>query len=354
MCKKAKWVFEALQIAEKRKEAKGKGEKERHTHLNAEFQKIARRNKQAFLCELCQEIGGNNRMEKTINLFKKIGGSKGTFHAKMGSIKDRNAKDLPEAEDIKKRWQEHTELYKKDLHDPDNHDGVIPHLESDILKCEVKWVLGTITMNKASGGDGIPAELFQILKDDAVKVLQSICQQIWKAQQWPQDWKRSVFIPIPKKGNAKECSNYHTIALISHASKVILKILQATLQQYMNWEFPDVQAGFRKIRETRDQTANIHWIMEKAREFLKNIYFCFIDYAKAFVWITTNCGKFFKRWEYQTTLPVSWETCVQMKKQQLELDVEQWLVPNWEGICQGCILSPCLFTMQSTSCEIPG
>ena len=127
-----------LQIAEKRRETKGKGEKERHTHLNAEFQKIARRNKQAFLCELCQEIGGNNRMEKTINLFKKIGGSKGTFHAKMGSIKDRNAKDLPEAEDIKKRWQEHTELYKKDLHDPDNHDGVIPHLESDILKCEVK------------------------------------------------------------------------------------------------------------------------------------------------------------------------------------------------------------------------
>ena len=144
----------------------------------------------------------------------------------MGSIKDRNGMDLTEAEDIKKRWQEYTEeLYKKDLHNPDNHDGVITHLEPDILECEVKWALENITANKASGGDGIPVELIQILKDDAVKVLHSINQQIWKTQQWPQDWKRSVFIPIPKKGNAKECSNYRTIALISHASKVMLKIL---------------------------------------------------------------------------------------------------------------------------------
>ena len=149
-----------------------------------------------------------------------------------------------------------------------------------------KWALESITTNKARGGDGIPVELLQILKDDAVKVLHSICQQIWKTQQWPQDWKRSVFIPIPKKGNAKEYSNYRTIALILHASKVMLKILQASLQQYVNREFPDVQAGFRKSRGTRDQIANIHWIMEKAREFQKNIKFCFIDYAKAFVWIT--------------------------------------------------------------------
>ena len=148
-------------------------------------------------------------------------------------------------------------IQKKDLHDPDNHDGVITHLEPDILECKVKWTLGSITMNKASGGDGIPVELFQIRKDDAVKRLHSICQQIWKTQQWPQDWKRSVFIPIPKKDNAKECSNYHTIALISHASKVTLKILQARLQQYVNQELPDVQAGFRKGRGTGDQIANI-------------------------------------------------------------------------------------------------
>ena len=196
--------------------------------------------------------------------------------------------DLTEAEDIKKRWQEYTEeLFKKD-HDPDNHDGVITHLEPDILECEVKRALGSITMNKASGGDGISVELVQILKDDAVKVLHSICQQIWKTQQWPQDWKRSVFIPVPKKGNAKEWSNYHTITLISHASKVMLKILQARLQQSVNHELLDVQAGFTKGRGIRDQIANICWIVEKAREFHKNIQFCFIDYAKAFDCVDHN------------------------------------------------------------------
>ena len=157
-----------------------------------------------------------------------------------------------------KRKQEYTEeIYKKDLHDADNHDGVITHVEPDLLGCEVKWMLGRITTNKAGGDEGIPVELFQILKDDVVKVLHSICQQIWKTQQWPQDQKGSVFIPIPKKGNAKECSKYHTIALISHSSKVVLKILQARLQQYMNRELPDVQAGFRKGRGARDQIANI-------------------------------------------------------------------------------------------------
>ena len=164
-------------------------------------------------------------------------------------------------------------MYKKDLHNPDNHDGVITHLEPDILECEVKWALGSIKTNKASGGDGIPVELFQILKADAVKMLHSIWQQIWETQQWPQDWKRSVFIPITKKGNAKERSNYHTIALISHTSKVMLKILQARFQQYVNRELPDVQAGFRKSRGTRDQIANISWIIEKEREFQKIIYF---------------------------------------------------------------------------------
>ena len=148
--------------------------------------------------------------------------------------------DLTEAEDIKKRWKEYTELYKIELDDPDYHDGVITHLEPDILEWEVKWALGSITTNKASGGDRIPVELFQILKDDAVKV-PAICQKIWKTQQWPQDWERSAFIPIPKKGNAKECSNYHTVGLISHASKVMLKILHARLQQYVNHELPDVQ-----------------------------------------------------------------------------------------------------------------
>ena len=172
----------------KRREAKTKGGKERYKHLNAEFQRIARRDKKAFFSDQCREIEENNRMGKTRDLFKKIRDTKGTFHAKMVSIRDRNGMDLKEAEDIKKRRQEYTEeLYEKDLQDQDNHDGVITHQELDILECEVKWPLQSITTNKASGGDGIPIELFQILKDDAVKVWHSICQQIWKTQQWPQD-----------------------------------------------------------------------------------------------------------------------------------------------------------------------
>ena len=183
-------------------------------------------------------------------------------------------------------------LYKIDLHNTDNDDGVITHLEPDILEREVKWALGSITTSKARVGEGIPVELSQILKDDAVKVFHSIGQQIWKTQQRPKHWKKSVFIPIPKKGNDKECSNYCTIALISHASKVMLKILQARLQQYAIHEIPDVQAGFRKDRGTRDQIANICWTIKTARESQKNFYFCFIDYAKAF-----DCVDHSKLWK---------------------------------------------------------
>ena len=194
-------------------------------------------------------------MGKTRDIFKKVRDNKGIFHAKMGTIKDRNDKDLTITEEIKKRWQECTEeLYKKGLKDPGNYSGTVTHLEQDILECEVQWALGSITTNKARGGDGIPAELFQILKDDAVKVLHSICQQIWKTQ----DWKRSVFISIPRKGNEKECSKYCTTVLISHSSKLMFKILQARLQQYVNQELPDVQVGFRKGRGIRDQIDNIH------------------------------------------------------------------------------------------------
>ena len=266
----------------------------------------------------------------------------------MDTVKDRNGMDLIEAEDIKKRWQEYTkELFKKDLHDPDNHDGVITCLEPDILEGEVKWALGSITMNKASGGDGIPLELFQILTDDAMKVLYSVCQQIWKTQQWPQDCKRSVFISIPKKGYAKECSNYHTIALISHASKVMLKILQLRLQQYVNHELPDIQAGFRKGRGARDQIANIGWIIEKAREFQKNIYFCFIDYAKTFNCVDHNkLGKILQEMgipDHLTcllkNLYAGQETTVKTRH-----GTTGWF-QNGQGVLQGCILSPCLFNL---------
>ena len=200
---------------------------------------------------------------------------------------------LKEAEDIKKRQQEYTEeLYKKDLYDPNNHDDVITNLEPDILQCQVKWALESITMNKASGGDRIPVELFQILKDEAVKVLHSICQQIWKTQQWPQDWKRSVFIPIPKKGNAKQCSNYH-IALISHSSKVMLKIFQVRFQEYVNRKLPDVAAGFKKADEPEIKLPTTAGLWKKKQSSRKTSISASLTMPKTLtVWITINCGKY--------------------------------------------------------------
>ena len=224
---------------------------------------------------------------------------------------------------------------------------MITNLVPDILECEVKWALESFTTNKASGGDGIPVELLQILKDDAVKVLHSICQQIRKIQQWPQDWKRSVFIPIPKKSNSKECSNYRTIALISHASKVMLKILQARLQQYINRELLVVQAGFRKGRGTRDQIANICRIIEKAREFQKNIYFCFIDYAKAF-----DCVDHKKLWKILIEMGIPDHLICLLRN--LYAGQEAIVrtghgITDWfqigKGVHQGCILSPSLFNL---------
>jgi len=227
---------------------------------------------------------------------------------------------------------------------------VITHLEPNILKCEVKWALGSIPTIKASGGD----ELFQILKDDAIQVLQSVCQQTWKPQQWPQDWKRSVFFPIPKKGSAKEGTNYSTIAFMSHVSKVMLKIFQARLQQYVNRELPDVQAAFRKGRGTRDQIANICWIMEKAREFQKNISFCFIDYAKAF-----DCVDHNKLWKIlqEMGIPDQHRLLRNLYAGQ-EATVRtihgrtDWFQIG-KGVCQGCKAVYChpayLTYMQSTS-----
>ena len=272
--------------------------------------------------------------------------------------KDRNGMDLTEAEDIKKRWQEYTEkLYKRDLHDPDNHEGMITYLESDILKCQVKWALESINTNKASGGNGIPVELFQILKNDAVKVLHSICQEIWKTQQWPQDRKRSVFVSIPKKGLAKECSNYITIALILHTSKVMLKILQARLQQYMNCELPDVQAGFRRGRGTRDQIANIRWITEKARGFQKSIYFCFIEYAKAFDCVVHN-----KLWKFLQEMRIPDHlTCLlrnlyayQEATFRTGHGTADWFHLGKEYVKAVYCHSAYLTSMQSTSCKMPG
>ena len=275
----------------------------------------------------------------------------------MGKIKDRNGEDLTEAEEIKK-WQEYTEqLYKKILIDPDNHDGMVTHLQTDILKCEVKWALGSITTNKAIGGDGIPAELFQILKYDAVKVLHTICQQIWKTQQWPQDWKRSVFIPTPKKGSAKECLNYWTIALLSHASKVMLKILQVRLQQYMNLEISDVQAGFRKGRGiARHYITSIWWITEKAREFQKIIIIIkyFTNYTNAFDYVDHNklCKSLREGNTRPSYLPPEKPECRSRSK--LEPDMKQRT--GWKLGKEYVKVVYChsVYSMQSTSLKMSG
>ena len=221
--------------------------------------------------------------------------------------------------------EEYTEeLYKKDLHDPDNHGGVITHLEPDILEYEVKWALGSITTNKASGGDGIPVELFHILKDDAVKVLHSLCQQIWKTQKWLQDWKGSVFIPIPKKGNAKECSNYHAIAQFSHASKVMLKFSKPGFSNTWTMNVQMLKLVLEKAEEPEIKLPTSAGSWKKQESSWKTSISAFLTMPKPLtVWIPINCGKFFKRWEYQTTWPASWEICTQVRKQQLELDMEQ-------------------------------
>ncbi|CAF1583727.1 unnamed protein product [Didymodactylos carnosus] len=269
------------------------GDKQTFTKLNAFFQRQARKDKERYLKEECQKIEEDNQKGRTRDLFKKIREVKGKFTSKTGILKDQEGRSLSEGEEIKKRCKEYTEtLYRKDLNTIEIVEEKELEQEPDILESEVQWALKRIANNKATGIDGIPVELLKNMGDTAVKTQTALCQQVWRTLQWPTDWKRSVYIPIPKKGDTRECSNYRTIALISHASKVMLKIIQARLQPYMERELPDVQAGFRKGRGTRDQIANIRWIMEKAREYQKEFYFCFIDYTKAF-----DCVDHDKLWE---------------------------------------------------------
>ena len=296
-----------------RREVKGKREKERYTHLNAEFQRRARRDKKAFLSDQCQEIEDNNRMGESTELFKKIRDTKGIFYAKMGTIKDINGMDLEEAEDINKRWQEYTEeLYKKDLHYPDNQDGVITQLESDILEWEVKWALGSITMNKASGGYGKPIELFQILKYDAMKVLHSICQQIWKTQQWPQDWKRSVFMPNPN--SLAMPKNAQTTTQLYSSHTLVKQCSKFSKTGFNSMWTVNFQMFKLDLERQKNQISNCQYPLDhrKSKRVPEKTYTSpFLTMPKFLtMWTTTNCGKFFKRWEYQTIWPASWEICM--------------------------------------------
>ena len=252
--------------------------------------------------------------------------------------------DLKEAEDIKKKGQEYTkELYKKKVHDPDSHDGVITHPETEFLECRLRSAQGTTIIHKASEGDGMPAKLFQTPKDDAVKVTHSICQQICKTWRWPQDWKMSVFILIPKKGNAKKSSDYYTIAFISHTGKVTLKILQARLQEYVNCELPFGEAGFKNGSRTNVQISNICWIIKKERKFQKNTYFCFTDYAKAF-----DCADHDKLWKILKEMGrPDHLTCLLRNLyagQEATVRSGHGTTDSFQigkGVHQGCLLSPC-------------
>ena len=354
-CRRSKWLSEYnLKISEKKEKLK-QGRKGKIYPVNTVFQRIGRRAKKVYLSEQCKEIEENNAMKRQ-DIFKKIRVTKGTFHAKMVKIKNRNCTDLTEAVGINKQCQEYTEeLCKKDLQYTDNYNGVITHLEPDILEFEVKASLGSITMEKTSGADGMSIKPFRRLKDDSRKVLHSICQQMWKTQQLPQDWESLIFSPILKKGITKECSHYHTVAPMSNGRNIMLKILQSRLQQFMNNELPHVQAGFRKGWGMKDQINNIHEIIKKARDLKKkkSTSASFFRPKPLSVGITTNCSKNLKWWENQTTWPNSWEICIQVKNQQA-----MWQqAPSKSGKDYAKTVychSLYLISMQCAACEMPG
>jgi exonuclease III len=347
--KKNNWISSStLEIAKRRQEAKANGNRQAFTKLNADFQRAVRKDKEKQIMQDCEQVEEYNKKGMTRDLFKKIKHLRGQFIPKNGTLIDPNGKHLSNGHEIKNKWKQYTEeLYKKEINGTGNLELDDYELEPDILDSEVKFAMEQLANGKAPGHDGIPIECFKAIKEDAVKILTKFCQQIWKTQKWPQDWKTSIFIPIPKNGNAKDCSNYRTIALISHASKIMLKIIQRRLEPFLEREMPVTQAGFRKGRGTRDQIANLRWLMEKAREYQKEFYLCFIDYSKAF-----DCVDHEKLWSVLLEMGVPKHLIILMKNlytdQQASVKTDYGNT-NWfnigKGVRQGCILSPYLFNL---------
>ena len=349
--KGAKWLSEkAIRIAEERRKMKARKDVQGMRRLNADFQRQARKDKETYLNKECMEIEENNKIGRTRDLFKKIRDITGKFTPKIGVMKNRDGKDLVEEFEIKKRWKEYTEgLYMKDKNITEIYQEKEYNEEPLVLESEVRWAVNELANRKSPGEDGLPIELFKAAGEEAIRVLTALCQQVWKKISWPKEWKRSVFIPIPKKGDAKECSNNRTIALIPHASKVLLKVLQKRLEPYIEREMPDEQAGFRKGRGTRDQIANLRWIMEKTREYQKEIYMCFIDYSKAF-----DCVDHSKLWNGLRTMGIPEHLILLIKNVYMEQEATVRTVYGdtegfkiGKGVRQGCILSPYLFNMYS-------
>lgn len=350
--KRKEWMSEeAIKIAEERRVKKTQGDLEGTRKLNADFQRQVRRDKAAYLNEQCKEVEENNKKGRSRDLFKKISEITGKSTDKLGVTKNREGKDLIEEEELKNRWKEYTEdLYKKDddVVEEDEEDEEYEQ-EPEILESEVRQALSELSNRKSPGIDRIPIELFKVAGDEAIQVLTKLCQQIWKTGVWPTEWKKSVYVPIPKKGDAKVCSNNRTIALIPHASKVLLKVIQKRMEPYMEREMPEEQAGFRKGRGTRDQIANLRWILEKARDYRKDIFMCFIDYSKAF-----DCVNHARLWTGLRKMGIPRHLIELMKgvytDQQATVrtvygDTEWFKIGK--GVRQGCILSPYLFNLYS-------
>jgi exonuclease III len=349
--KKSKWLSEqAIKIADERRKMKARGDVQGMRRLNADFQRQARKDKETYLNKECMEIEENNKRGRTRDLFKKIRDITGKFTPRIGVMKNRDGKDLGEEFEIKKRWKEYTEeLYMKDSNSSDIHQEIDYTVEPMILESEVRWAMNELADRKSPGDDGLPIELFKAAGEDSIQVLTALCQQVWKKIAWPKEWKRSVFIPIPKKGDSRECANNRTIALLPHASKVLLKVLQGRLEPYMEREMPAEQAGFRRGRGTRDQIANLRWIMEGTREYQKEIFMCFLDYSKAF-----DCVDHDKLWIGLRTMGVPEHLILLIKSVYKEQEATVRTAfgnTDWfkigKGVRQGCILSPYLFNMYS-------
>ncbi len=349
--KKSHWLSsDSLKIAEDRKRAKERGDRDEARRLNRDFQRQARKDKAAFINHQCQLLEESNRTGNSAEIFATVRSLNGEFKPKLGAVKDPSGKVLTEEREVQDRWKQYTEgLYTRDPCMTEQCNLQFSCSEPDILKSEVEWALKTTACKKSPGYDDVPIELIQECGEEGVNIMWKLCNQVWISGVWPTDWKRSVFIPIPKKGDARECSNNRTIALISHASKVLLKIIQKRMEPYMERELSETQAGFRKGRGTRDQIANLRWIMETAREYQQELYMCFIDYSKAF-----DCVDHNKLWNILMEMGVPLHLVTLMKNLytnqeaavRTEFGLTDWF-PIGKGVRQGCILSPNLFNMYS-------